>query len=90
MGVTLQEFEAYIAQLVPNLRLLQFMDPSFLSLYCRIAARKFLFFCDPQRRGRKSSSFFFFFSINNYLSKLYLESVWREQLLGEGNEENEI
>jgi len=47
-----QEMEQYIRGLVPSLKLLKDMDLEFLPLYCNIATRKFLFFCDPQRRGR--------------------------------------
>ncbi|GBG70700.1 hypothetical protein CBR_g7999 [Chara braunii] len=47
-----QEMEMYIRQLIPNLVQLQGMEASFVTVYCRIAARKFFFFNDPHRRGR--------------------------------------
>lgn len=43
--------EAYIRGLIPNLAQLRNIPPPFLSMYSRIAARKFYFFCDPLRRG---------------------------------------
>ncbi|CAJ2634363.1 unnamed protein product [Trifolium pratense] len=46
------EMEAYIRGLIPNLAQLRDMDPSFVPMYCRIAAHKFFFFCDPHRRGK--------------------------------------
>ncbi|GJP52857.1 hypothetical protein CLOM_g11940 [Closterium sp. NIES-68] len=46
------EMEAYIRGLVPSLKLLKGMEPEFLDTYCRISTRKFLFFCDPQKRGK--------------------------------------
>lgn len=57
------------------------MDPSFLSLYCRIAARKFLFFCDPQRRGR--GWYFYFYLFYSYFS--FSEDWLEGQLWGEGD-----
>lgn len=47
----LQEMEAYIRGLIPNLAQLRDMPPAFIQMYCRIAAHKFFFFCDPHRRG---------------------------------------
>lgn len=47
----LQEMEAYIRGLIPNLAQLRDMPASFVQMYCRIAAQKFFFFCDPHRRG---------------------------------------
>jgi serine/threonine-protein phosphatase 2A regulatory subunit B'' len=47
-----QEMEAYIRGLIPNLAQLRNIPPPFLSMYSRIAARKFFFFCDPLRRGK--------------------------------------
>jgi serine/threonine-protein phosphatase 2A regulatory subunit B'' len=43
--------EAYIRGLIPNLAQLQDMPAAFIQMYCRIAAHKFFFFCDPHRRG---------------------------------------
>ena len=45
--------EAYIRGLIPNLAQLRDMPTQFVQMYCRIAARKFFFFCDPHRRGIK-------------------------------------
>ncbi|KAG6488435.1 hypothetical protein ZIOFF_049678 [Zingiber officinale] len=45
------EMEAYIRGLIPNLAQLRDMPGAFIQMYCRIAARKFFFFCDPHRRG---------------------------------------
>ncbi|KAJ7536115.1 hypothetical protein O6H91_12G056800 [Diphasiastrum complanatum] len=47
-----QEMEAYIRGLIPNLAQLRDIPPPFLSMYCRIAARKFFFFCDVHRKGK--------------------------------------
>ncbi|KAH8495091.1 hypothetical protein H0E87_018322 [Populus deltoides] len=46
------EMEAYIRGLIPNLAQLQDMPAAFIQMYCRIAAHKFFFFCDPHRRGK--------------------------------------
>ncbi|KAK3137488.1 hypothetical protein QOZ80_5BG0452950 [Eleusine coracana subsp. coracana] len=46
------EMEAYIRGLIPNLAQLRDMPSAFVQMYCRIAARKFFFFCDPHRRGK--------------------------------------
>jgi serine/threonine-protein phosphatase 2A regulatory subunit B'' len=46
-----QEMEAYIRGLIPNLAQLRDMPSAFVQMYCRIAAQKFFFFCDPHRRG---------------------------------------
>lgn len=46
------EMEAYIRGLIPNLAQLRDMPAAFVQMYCRIAARKFFFFCDPHRRGK--------------------------------------
>ncbi|KAH7513310.1 hypothetical protein FEM48_Zijuj12G0186500 [Ziziphus jujuba var. spinosa] len=46
------EMEAYIRGLIPNLAQLRDMPPAFVQMYCRIAAHKFFFFCDPHRRGK--------------------------------------
>ena len=46
-----QEMEAYIRGLIPNLAQLRDMPSGFVNMYCRIAAQKFFFFCDPHRRG---------------------------------------
>lgn len=46
--------EAYIRGLIPNLAQLRDMPTAFVQMYCRIAARKFFFFCDPHRRGIKT------------------------------------
>lgn len=43
--------EGYIRGLIPNLAQLRDIPASFVQTYCRIAARKFFFFCDPARRG---------------------------------------
>lgn len=47
----IQEMEAYIRGLIPNLAQLRDMPTAFMQMYCRIAAHKFFFFCDPHRRG---------------------------------------
>lgn len=49
--IFLQEMEGYIRGLIPNLAQLRDIPASFVQTYCRIAARKFFFFCDPARRG---------------------------------------
>ncbi|GFZ14031.1 similar to tonneau 2 [Actinidia rufa] len=46
------EMEAYIRGLIPNLAQLRDMPAAFVQTYCRIAAHKFFFFCDPNRRGK--------------------------------------
>ncbi|XP_022760513.1 probable serine/threonine-protein phosphatase 2A regulatory subunit B'' subunit TON2 isoform X2 [Durio zibethinus] len=46
------EMEAYIRGLIPNLAQLRDMPDAFVQMYCRIAAHKFFFFCDPHRRGK--------------------------------------
>ncbi|OAY76032.1 putative serine/threonine-protein phosphatase 2A regulatory subunit B subunit TON2, partial [Ananas comosus] len=46
------EMEAYIRGLIPNLAQLREMPQAFVQMYCRIAAHKFFFFCDPHRRGK--------------------------------------
>ncbi|KAJ6897948.1 serine/threonine-protein phosphatase 2A regulatory subunit B'' subunit TON2 [Populus alba x Populus x berolinensis] len=46
------EMEAYIRGLIPNLAQLRDMPAAFIQMYCRIAAHKFFFFCDPHRRGK--------------------------------------
>ncbi|XP_078440529.1 tonneau 2 (TON2) isoform X2 [Wolffia australiana] len=46
------EMEAYIRGLIPNLAQLRDMPAAFVQMYCRIAAHKFFFFCDPHRRGK--------------------------------------
>ncbi|CAF1779525.1 unnamed protein product, partial [Brassica oleracea var. botrytis] len=47
-----QEMESYIMGLIPNLAQLRDMLETFRQMYCRIAAQKFFFFCDPHRRGK--------------------------------------
>ncbi|CAM6103845.1 unnamed protein product [Calypogeia fissa] len=47
-----QEMEAYVRGLIPNLAQLRDIPAPFVSMYCRIATRKFFFFCDNQRRGK--------------------------------------
>lgn len=46
-----QEMQSYITGLIPNLAQLRQMPTNFNSTYCRVAASKFFFFCDPHRRG---------------------------------------
>ncbi|CAN7067804.1 hypothetical protein IGI04_041220 [Brassica rapa subsp. trilocularis] len=46
------EMESYIMGLIPNLAQLRDMLETFRQTYCRIAAQKFFFFCDPNRRGK--------------------------------------
>ena len=46
-----KEMESYIRGLIPNLAQLRDIPGPFLPMYCRIAVRKFFFFCDPHRRG---------------------------------------
>ncbi|KAH9683305.1 putative serine/threonine-protein phosphatase 2A regulatory subunit B'' subunit TON2 [Citrus sinensis] len=46
------EMEAYIRGLIPSLAQLRDMPTGFIQMYCRIAAHKFFFFCDPHRRGK--------------------------------------
>ena len=63
--------EAYIRGLIPNLAQLRDMPAAFIQMYCRIAAHKFFFFCDPHRRGLRGyplslqQSFFPFQLFNN-------------------------
>ncbi|OAE31055.1 hypothetical protein AXG93_4031s1050 [Marchantia polymorpha subsp. ruderalis] len=47
-----QEMEGYIRGLIPNLAQLRDIPAPFVTMYCRIATRKFFFFCDSQRRGK--------------------------------------
>ncbi|RVX22363.1 putative serine/threonine-protein phosphatase 2A regulatory subunit B'' subunit TON2 [Vitis vinifera] len=49
------EMEAYIRGLIPNLAQLRDMPAAFVQMYCRIAAHKFFFFCDPHRRDWKGN-----------------------------------
>ena len=49
--IILKEMESYIRGLIPNLAQLRDIPGPFLPMYCRIAVRKFFFFCDPHRRG---------------------------------------
>lgn len=51
ISIHFQEMQQYIHGLIPNLAQLRDMPAAFIGTYCRIAARKFFFFCDPQRRG---------------------------------------
>ncbi|KAL0315080.1 UNVERIFIED_CONTAM: putative serine/threonine-protein phosphatase 2A regulatory subunit B'' subunit TON2 [Sesamum calycinum] len=46
------EMESYIRGLIPNLAQLRDMPAAFVQMYCRIAAHKFFFFCDPHKRGK--------------------------------------
>ncbi|CAL5415695.1 unnamed protein product [Camellia sinensis] len=46
------EMEAYVRGLIPNLAQLRDMPAAFFQMYCRIAAHKFFFFCDPHRREK--------------------------------------
>ncbi|KAG6434166.1 hypothetical protein SASPL_105788 [Salvia splendens] len=46
------EMENYIGGLIPNLAQLRDMPDGFVQMYCRIAAHKFFFFCDPHKRGK--------------------------------------
>ncbi|XP_019160390.1 PREDICTED: probable serine/threonine-protein phosphatase 2A regulatory subunit B'' subunit TON2 isoform X1 [Ipomoea nil] len=46
------EMEGYIRGLIPNLAQLRDMPAAFVQMYCRIAAHKFFFFCDTNRRGK--------------------------------------
>ncbi|KAL6513356.1 putative serine/threonine-protein phosphatase 2A regulatory subunit B'' subunit ton2 [Orobanche gracilis] len=48
----LNEMESYVRGLIPNLAQLRDMPASFVQMYCRIAAHKFFFFCDPHKRGK--------------------------------------
>ncbi|KAL7178095.1 hypothetical protein ACSBR2_031281 [Camellia fascicularis] len=48
------EMEAYIRGLIPNLAQLRDMTAAFIQMYCRIAAHKFFFFCDPHRRAAQA------------------------------------
>lgn len=65
--------EAYIRGLIPNLAQLREMPAAFVQMYCRIAAHKFFFFCDPHRRGLHSQSKSAIF-IEILLTK---KTVWR-------------
>lgn len=58
--VSLQEMEAYIRGLIPSLAQLRDMPTGFIQMYCRIAAHKFFFFCDPHRRGLHGLSFSYY------------------------------
>ena len=57
--------EAYIRGLIPNLAQLCDMPNAFMQMYCRIAAHKFFFLCDPNRRGWPT--FLFYTFINSFL-----------------------
>ncbi|CAA3003972.1 probable serine threonine- phosphatase 2A regulatory subunit B subunit TON2, partial [Olea europaea subsp. europaea] len=46
------EMEFYIRGLIPNLAQLRDIPEAFVQMYCRIAAHKFFFFCDPHKRGK--------------------------------------
>ncbi|KZV51221.1 tonneau [Dorcoceras hygrometricum] len=46
------EMESYIGGLIRNLAQLRDMPGAFVQMYCRIAAHKFFFFCDPHKRGK--------------------------------------
>lgn len=52
--------EAYIRGLIPSLAQLRDMPTGFIQMYCRIAAHKFFFFCDPHRRGLCGLSFCYY------------------------------
>lgn len=58
-SATIQEMEGYIRGLIPNLAQLRDIPDAFVHMYCRIAAHKFFFFCDPHRRGLPWFSFSF-------------------------------
>lgn len=49
--------ESYIRGLIPNLAQLRDMPAAFMQMYSRIAAHKFFFFCDPNKRGWFSPNF---------------------------------
>lgn len=49
--------ESYIGGLIRNLAQLRDMPGAFVQMYCRIAAHKFFFFCDPHKRGSHSTDF---------------------------------
>lgn len=70
-NIFLQEMEGYIRGLIPNLAQLRDIPASFVQTYCRIAARKFFFFCDPARRGLTTNY------IWNVLSKCCLVPSFR-------------
>lgn len=63
--------EAYIRGLIPNLAQLRDMPTAFVQMYCRIAARKFFFFCDPHRRGIKTELDLY----NGFISKTTLRDL---------------
>ncbi|XP_075512259.1 putative serine/threonine-protein phosphatase 2A regulatory subunit B'' subunit TON2 [Primulina tabacum] len=45
------EMESYMGGLISNLLQLWDMPGAFVQMYCRIAAHKFFFFCDPHERS---------------------------------------
>nr|KAJ0221788.1 hypothetical protein LSAT_V11C200053980 [Lactuca sativa] len=51
-NIPIQEMEAYIRGLIPNLAQLRDMPGAFVQMYCRIAAPKFFFFFEPNRQGK--------------------------------------
>ena len=62
--------EAYIRGLIPNLAQLRDMLGTFVQMYCRIAAHKFFFFCDPNRRGLSYSIQFPLHIVVHFVSHL--------------------
>lgn len=53
-GLTLEDIEAFVADLVPNLRVVRDMPPWMLPYYLCHASRKFMFMCDTRNTGAVS------------------------------------
>ncbi|KAI3677761.1 hypothetical protein L6452_37029 [Arctium lappa] len=68
------EMEAYIRGLIPNLAQLRDMPAAFVQMYCHIAAHKFFFFCDPNRRGKACIKKILLSSCLQELMELHQES----------------
>ncbi|CUG81200.1 Hypothetical protein, putative [Bodo saltans] len=50
-GLTVEDLEGFIADLIPNLRIVRDMPPWMLPYYLCHASRKFFFLCDPRGTG---------------------------------------
>ena len=50
--LTEEELEAFVGRSVTTMAALQSLTNGFMKQYCRIATRRFMFFNDPQRRGK--------------------------------------
>jgi hypothetical protein len=50
-GLTVEDLEGFVADLIPNLRIVRDMPPWMLPYYLCHASRKFFFLCDPRGTG---------------------------------------